>query len=1136
MKRFYVRLTRTSLVIVFLVMFSSAFAQERIVSGAVLDADNLGVPGVNIVKKGTTSGTTTDSNGKYSISADDNDVLIFSFIGSVTQEIVVGPKTTISVTLEADATQLGEVVVTALGIERDEKSLGYAVSKVKGAEFTKVARENFLTSMQGKVAGVTINETGGAGSSVSVIIRGAKSLSNDNQPLYVVDGVPLFNSANNVSGFGNGNSTVDYGNAISDVDPESIENVTVLKGASATALYGSRASNGVILITTKKAKAGSGMKVSLSTNNSFDIPQHFLGVQSKYGGYVITTPEQNGSTIMPSLISPYGVGAELNKGYWSTQWNAPLDANGQPVPTELKSYPNNVKNFLNKYGVTSTNSASISNGGKFLNLRLGVTNMTNKGLIPNSDIKRNNISLSASAKATEKFTVSTDINYANSFAKNRPSGDRGTNPLQWAYYTPAYVNIMDLKNYNIGQGNTIKNVVQGDSNNPWMLANDVNNGFNRNQLYGNVMATYEFTPKLSLMGRMMIDKVDEVRESKIGLGYTGEPNNGSYGISSSNNFERNTDALLSYKDNFGDFSVNVSAGGNIRYSKSSNVSNSSKSGSGLIIPNLFTLGNIANTSLDYSSASYQKEVNSVYGQVNLAWKDAVYLDLTGRNDWSSTLPAANRSFFYPSASLSVLINEFVPIKNVDLLKIRGGVARTGYDTNPYNLLQVYANAGQWGEALMLSKQSGLLNPNLLPEQISSQEYGVEAKLFGNRIRFDGTVYRMNDRNQIFQVPIAQSSGFQSVNINAGLLQSQGVEIVIGGTPLRTKNWTWDLNLNITKNQTKILELADNIDYVQPWNQANVANRGYVKGTTLPDGTKADGLIGNLYTRKTLRVTDKASPYYGYPIIPGNPLTGSFDDDPEITNSNVYSKVGNYNPKFIMGLQTNLTWKGFTLSATFDWRHGGQFVSQTSRYLNDDLLTAYWASKIVTPGAGAPGEASQELRDWVVANAGSLIYPERVYPIGGPTPQTGGFPESDVMPYPGNKDGVFYPGVFGETDENGKFTLYQENLGNPGTIFEPWGGSNPWAVGTYAVYDADYIKLREISLTYNIPSNWLKAVKMDNAYISVYSRNIMLWTKSGFGIDPERAFQPSGNGLFQGVERYNVSPWMVPVGFKLGVTF
>ena len=234
------------------------------------------------------------------------------------------------------------------------------------------------------------------------------------------------------------------------------------------------------------------------------------------------------------------------------------------------------------------------------------------------------------------------------------------------------------------------------------------------------------------------------------------------------------------------------------------------------------------------------------------------------------------------------------------------------------------------------------------------------------------------------------------------------------------------------------------------------------------------------------------------------------------------------------MQSSLTWKNFTLGMTFDWRHGGQFVSQTFRYMNDDQLTEYWANKTVTPGvAGGP---SDELRNWVVQNASTLITPERVYPIGGPTPETGGFPESSNMPFPGTKDGVFYPGVFGEMGSDGRFTLYQENLGNPGTIFEPWGGSNLWSVGSYAVFDADYLKLREISLSYDLPKAWVKKAKLDNAYVSIYSRNIMLWTKSGFGVDPERAFQPSGSGLFQGVERYNVSPWIVPVGFKVGFTF
>jgi TonB-linked SusC/RagA family outer membrane protein len=678
MKQFCQNMMKSVLVILFLTLSIATQAQQRTVTGKVTDTDNGAIPGTSILKKGTTTGTSADANGRYTISAGPNDVLVFSFIGYKTKEVTVGNQTALDVSLETEISELKEVVVTALGIQREEKSLGYAIGKVAGPEFTKVARENFLTSMQGKVAGVTINETGGAGSTISVIIRGAKSLSNDNQPLYVVDGVPMFNSVNNVGGFGSGNNTVDYGNAVSDIDPESIESVSILKGASATALYGSRASNGVVLITTKKAKDGEGMKVSFATNNSFDLPQRYLGVQKQYGGYIISTPEQNGgSQIMAPLISPIGLGAELDRGYFAVQWNSPLDANGKPIPMELRSYPNNVKNFLNDYGFTSSNSVQVTNGGKAVNMRLGLTTMQNKGLIPNTDLNRNNLSLSLSSKLNKKLTVSTDVNYVNSYAKNRASGDRGTNPLQWAYSTPAYVNIMDLKDYNIGQGNNVLNVLPGSSNNPWMLAYDVNNGFNRNQIFGNVMGTYEFTPKLSLMARMTIDKLDETRESKVGQGYSQESKNGAYGISTSTNFERNTDALLSYKDNFGDFSVNISAGGNIRYSKSTNFSNSSRAGAGLIIPNLFTVSNISNTALAYGSARYERQVNSVYGTANLGWKDAIYLDLTARNDWSSTLPAANRSFFYPSASLSVLINEFVPMEHVDMLKVRAGIARTG---------------------------------------------------------------------------------------------------------------------------------------------------------------------------------------------------------------------------------------------------------------------------------------------------------------------------------------------------------------------------------------------------------------------------------------------------------------------------
>lgn len=1089
--------------------------QQRVTGTVTSVVDGMVVPGVSVVVKGTNTGAVTDVEGKYSISVSPDDVLVFSFVGFESQEVPVGGRTVIDITLQESMATLNEVVVTALGIEREEKSLGYSVAKVGGPEFTRVAQENFLNAMAGKVAGVTINSTGGTGSTTSMVIRGAKSMSSDNQPLFVVDGVPMMNSYNNVGGFGSDNR-VDYGNAISDLDPESIETVTVLKGAGAAALYGTRAGNGVVLITTKKAR-GTGMKVSVTSNTVFDVPTRFLRTQKKFAtGLFSYRPEDVGG-ILPPISDPYGIGPELDKGYWAVQWDSPLDANGVPIPKELVSHPNNVRNFLNDYAFTTTNGVAVSNNSQILSYRLGISNMDHKGLIPNSDLKKNNLSLSASSKVTEKVTVSTDINFVNSYADNRPANNRGTNPLQWAYFTPAYVDLMTLKD-------KTKRIIEG-SDNPYMLAYDVNNSFNRYQLFGNVMATWEISPAFSLMGRMSINKVDETRESKIGPGYSNEPNNGAYGIENSNALERNIDFLLSYRKEWTDFSFSASAGGNTRYSKAAEISNSSKPGVGLVVPNLFTLNNISATALNYSNYRSQRGVNSLYATANLGWRESVFLDLTARNDWASTLPSANRSYFYPSASLSVLINEFVDMgSKVDMIKLRGGWAQVGNDTDPYKLLPTYDNAGQWGDAIQLSKPSGLLNPNLLPEEMTSFEIGPEVILFGDRLRLDAAYYVIDTRNQIFTVPLATSTGFTGVNINAGLLQSKGIELTLGVTPIRTQDWTLDVNVNYTKNETTVLELAEEIPFIEFWNQGRVANRGFAKDAEAGH----DGLVGNLYTRKIRRVTDVNSPYYGYPLL-GSGL------DTEWMGEEDYSKVGNYNPDFIMGLQTSLSYKNFTLSATFDWRSGGQYVSQTYRYLTEDQPTQSWIDNLVHPGE-LGGQPSQALRDWVVAHADELIFSDDMRAVGGPTPEYGGFAES-LSGVATVYDGIFAPGVVGDYDEEGNFILEHENLGNPGTMFLPTSAGFAWDVGTANMFDADYIKLREVSLSYRLPNSVARKLKVEDVHLSLYSRNIMLWTKdSDLGVDPERAFQPENGRLLQGVERYNVTPWMVPIGFKLGFTF
>ena len=952
--------------------------QNRIgIAGKVISAaDGMPLIGVSIIVKGAAEGTVTDVDGNYKINVPSDATLVFSYIGYETREVDVEGRNTLNIDMKESSETLSEVVVTALGIGREEKSLGYSVGTVGAEELSKVVHENILTSMAGKVTGVTINSTGGAGSTVSMVIRGATSLSTDNQPLFVVDGVPMTSSVNNVGGFGSGN-LVDYGNAISDIDPESIESVSILKGPSAAALYGTRAGNGVVLITTKKSDRKGGMKVEVVSNTVFDIPSQYLDVQSRFG---FGARSYTDTTFPGGIIPPFspseqaGAGPELDKGYWQVQPFAPLDANGASIPTELISYPDNYKNFINRSAITTTNSAAISSSSERVNYRLGVSNMTNKGLVPNSDLNRNNLTLSATSVVMEGLTISTDINYSQNWADNRSATqERGANPLQWAAWTPPNVDIRKMKGYDLGGGEVL--TIGEGWENPYFLAYGINNSFKRNRLIGNLSATWEISPQISLMGRYSLNKSDEIRETKMDPGYSGEPNNGAYGIVTSESSETNADMLATYKNYWNDFSLTASAGGNLLYSYWSHVSNSSKPGSGLVIPYLYTIQNIESSSLNYSNARYERAINSIYAMANFGWRDMVYLDLGARNDWASTLPAENRSYFYPSASLSLLLNNMIDMgRSVNLFKLRGGLAQVGNDTSPYSLYATYYDAGQWGDAIRLGKPGNLLNPVLLPEESKSYEVGMDIRMFNNRLRFEGTWYQADNRNQILSVPLAGSAGFNSIKINAGLLQSKGLELMLGFTPIETKDWTWDLNVNFTKNKTWLLELSEGTDFVEFWSEARVRNIAYAKD----EAQGRDGLIGNLYTRKILRVTDPNSEYYGYPLLP----EGS--EDAEWQSEDEYSKVGNYNPDFIMGLQTSVTYKNFTLSMTFDWRSGGQYVSQTWRYLTEGVVSNTWLNQLIAPPEGLGGNPSQALRDWVVANADNLIYTDNPRPIGGPT--------------------------------------------------------------------------------------------------------------------------------------------------------
>jgi TonB-linked SusC/RagA family outer membrane protein len=1102
-------------------------AQTRTITGKITaSSDGTGIPGVNIQVKGTQKGASSSASGTYSLEVSGaSPVLSFTSIGFDAQEIKVGNRNVVDVVMTSSTQELNEVVVTALGIKREEKSLGYSVGKVSGKDLNRVVTENVLNGLSGKLAGVSINATGATGSSVSMIIRGAKSLSNDNQPLFVIDGVPVINTLNNVGQVGNDNR-VDYGNAISDINPDNIESVSVLKGPSAAALYGSRAGNGVVLITTKTGAKSNKMTINVNSNTVFDNPFKYLNMHSKFAtGVLPFTPDNNpypGGTLYIDEGSSGGVGPELDKGYKAVQWNSPSDAAGNQIATDLKSYPDNVKNFV-QTGITTTNGFSISNSTDAATYRISYSNMTNRGLIPGSDLFKNSIDLATSLKLTNKIKLSTNFDFSRNNSNNRPASERGSNPLQWAYAVSPHINIMDLKNYWVPGKEGLQQNSQaiGDYNNPWFLAYEVKNAFERNRFFGNAKLDYQITKELSLMARYSLDTYGETRETKIAPSYTGEKN-GAYGLTTLSPSERNIDFLATYAKSLQDFSLSFSLGGNSRKSTNVYISESSKGGTGLVIPGLYTLQNIATANIQYSSSHSNKVVYSAYGMANLGYKDMIYLDLTARNDWSSTLPVDNRSYFYPSASLSVLLNEMFQIPNnrIDLLKVRAGVAQAGNDTNPYALFNTLGLAESWGGVTRLGKPGSILLPDLKPEITTSMDLGLDLTMYKNRLRFSGTYYTVENRNQIIPTTLPASTGFTSKNINAGLLESRGIELTLGGTPIEKNGWRLDLTTNFYKNSTTIKELSEGLNFYTLWTDAKGGAWTYV-------GEK----IGDIYDAEIVTVTDKSSKYFGYPILDGD---GSWQS---VSASKSRAKIGNFNPDFILGLQASLTYKNWSLNMTFDWRNGGNFVSQTYRYSESDLKSQRFLDNLINPGT-MTGDA---LRNYLVANQETMIKINgNNFPIvGGPTKQYGGFPfEYGGKVYP---NGVFNPGVIAQYDSKGNITGYEENLGGPDTRIIPFGDNYPWSFTRAATFDASFVKLREVSIGYEVPSNVVKKLGLQAANFSVYSRNIILWTAAKIGIDPETAFQPqagaqAGTQFKQGIERYNVTPWVIPVGFKLGLTF
>lgn len=722
--------------------------------------------------------------------------------------------------------------------------------------------------------------------------------------------------------------------------------------------------------------------------------------------------------------------------------------------------------------------------------------MNNKGLIPNSDLKKNSLAATATYEANKKLKLSTNLNFVRSNSDNRPStANRGANPLEAAYLW-SHIDIRELKDYWKPGAEHVAQRSPTSADNPYFLAYGINNGFTRDRAFGNLKLDWQILPDLTAFARVSHDVFMENRETKIPLSYNRGRNGGFY----KQNFSRqetNSDFLVTYKKKIQELDFSVSGGGNIMRQAFRDFYNG---GNVLTVPGDYRVNNIPSGSLVYTSYSNKKEIYSVYGTASLGYRGALYLDLTARNDWSSTLPRNNRSYFYPSASVSWLANYSLALpEEISLLKFRAGWAQVGNDADPYQLYQNLATSS-YGNLVVGNVPQNLLSPNLKPEIATSQEFGVDFNLFQNRLRFEGTYYYTENKNQLLDLTIPAESGFTTSKTNAGLLASRGFEVMVGGSPIREMNgWNLDVNLNFTRNRTKIKALTPQMEYYQLWDD----NGGGAFTWVGED-------IGNLYSRGYAQVEDPTSEYYKWPIL--NASDGQWI---ESNDRKAREKVGNFNPKFIMGTQLNLSYKRFNLAASFDWRAGGQFQSYTYRYFESDWRSQRQIDNLIPGGL----YSTSELRDLLKSDPEKYIIPKNGnFPrVGGHTKETGGFA------FDGANDGAFIPGVIRNADGS-----YTEHLGGAGTVISQITDTYPWSWNKQITFDASFIKLREISLGYTIPN----VGPLRNAHVSVFSRNIMLWTAAKIGIDPERAFQADGGKFRQGIELQNVLPWTMPVGFKV----
>lgn len=1059
-------------------------AQVTTVRGIVTtEEDGEPVIGASVIVKGTSLGTVTDVNGRFELSGLPPSAtrLLISYISLMAKEVAIAPQ--VSVTLKSDTHLLDEVVVTALGISREKKALGYTAQEVKQDALVQGKDNNLLNSLSGKIAGVRITNTQGDVGSSRIVIRGETSIAGENQPLFIVDGIPVDNSQLNARSSGR-----DFKNAIADLNPEDIKTLTVLKGPNAAALYGARAAHGAIVITTKggdKRQKGIGITLHSSTQVSFvaTLPE-FQNLFGQGAGGRFSYVDGKGAGVNDGVDESWG--PRLDIGLLIPQFDSPLDADGNRVATPWVSHPNNVRDYF-RMGISTNNGISVARGDDKYQFRVGYNYEKRVSIVPDAGTNKTNISLNTDYHLAKWIVVGATANYIVYTAPSLPgsatpsgSNVRSNSPMLQFLWFGRQVDTNSLK------ADYTRNWNSSYYDNPFWSASYNTQSQERHRLIGDLHAEFRLTDGLNVRFRTSTDWYNDRRKSKVKWGSAGAGSPyGSYAEDAYTVKENNTEVLATYiKQLNKNWGIDALLGFNVRNKQ---YENNYQAAPRLAVADLYTLTN-SRDPLTSSNDFYRLRQYGLYGSIQLDYRRWAFLNITGRNDWSSTLPVDNNSYFYPSVTASVLLSEAFGwrSKAVNYLKIRGGWSQVGADANPYQLATVFTSETAFnGNPLQSSSTIGM-NPNLKPEKTSSIEAGFEAAFWDNRLCLDFTYYKTDSRNQILKLATTAASGYTSQVRNAGHIRNRGYEIQLGAVPIQTsKGFRWNLDLNYGANSSKVVKLDD---------------EGLITSYRLySSGIQILASVGEAYG--TLFGTSYVRDANGNVVVDANGL-------PKISTTN--KTLGKFTPDWTGGISNTFSYRSLSLSFLIDASVGGSIFSNTNK-------TGKYTGVLANTLSGRDAEHGG-LWYYTAAMGNNVRLPES--------------PSYSV-----SSDGLYYAQVNGQSTRVYQDGIMVEGVTESGSKNEEVVSAEKYYHRIYSiaeanVYDASYVKLREVALSYRLPRLWTQKLHLQEASVTLTGRNLWTIYKSVPNIDPESALT-TGNA--QGVEAYSL-PTTRSFGVNLSVKF